>query len=199
MKTGIELITEERQKQIDKHGFTAEHHFLNTEKWYDDNQMQMAAIYLLNPLTIAEEFKKHIPLNWDREWFTNLNSRDEKERIIIAGALIAAELDRLNYIEQTKKLEAVKSEGHIYEMITAGEICHITAKSELEAIQGYCREVGSESLIDIESIKEIDAVTALSIIVLDDDTGNKTPLLELCLNGEGKILEEYYLITTDAV
>ena len=101
MKTGIELITEERQKQIDKHGFTAAHHVVNSEKWYSRNQMAKAAIFLLDPNTLPiEEFQQNIPLNWDRVWFTNLNSRDSKERLIIAGALIAAELDRLNLIEE---------------------------------------------------------------------------------------------------
>lgn len=98
MKTGIELITEERQKQIDKHGFTAEHHALNSEKWYDNNQMQFAVMYLLDENFIFGE--ESFPLNWNKEWFMNLNNRDVKERLIISGALIAAELDRLNYIEE---------------------------------------------------------------------------------------------------
>lgn len=101
MKTGIELITEERQKQIDKHGFTAEHHVVNSEKWYSKNQMQHAAIFLLDPSTLTvEEFQVSVPFNWDPDWFKNLNSRDSKERLIIAGALIAAELDRLNLMEE---------------------------------------------------------------------------------------------------
>lgn len=98
MKTGIELITEERQKQIDKHGFTAEHHALNSDKWYNDNQMQFAVMYLMDEDFIFND--EAFPLNWNKEWFLNLNNRDTKERLIIAGALIAAELDRLNYIEE---------------------------------------------------------------------------------------------------
>ncbi|WP_119792060.1 hypothetical protein [Flavobacterium anhuiense] len=100
MKTGIELITEERQKQIYKHGFTAEHHALNSEKWYDKDQLVKASIYLLEPETSPEDLQNKIPFNWDKDWFINLNSREFKERLIIAGALIAAELDRLHFIEE---------------------------------------------------------------------------------------------------
>jgi hypothetical protein len=101
MKTGIELITEEREKQISKHGFTGEHHALNSEKWYDNNQIQFAVMYLLDENFIFGE--EAFPLNWNKEWFMNLNNRDIKERLIISGALIAAELDRLNYLESTNK------------------------------------------------------------------------------------------------
>lgn len=103
MKTGIELITEERQKQIDKHGFTAEHH-ANNPQWYEENQLSHASELLLHPDT--EDLVRPMalkgtfyPTNWNKEWFVNLMNKSEKERLIIAGALIAAELDRLEYIE----------------------------------------------------------------------------------------------------
>lgn len=98
MKTGIELITEERQKQITKHGFTAEHHALNSDKWYKENQLQEAAFFLLDESASPEELKNRVPKNWDYTWFYDLNHRERKERLIIAGALIAAELDRLEFI-----------------------------------------------------------------------------------------------------
>lgn len=97
MKTGIELITEERQKQIDKHGFTAEHHALNTDKWYKESQLIEASIKLSYVIP-----DKKTPKNWSKPWFSNLCDRTHKERLIIAGALIAAELDRLNCIEDKK-------------------------------------------------------------------------------------------------
>lgn len=108
MKTGIELITEERQKQIDKHGFTAEHHALNSEKWYDKNQLTACAALLLYRFDPEDEgLKESIIMlgepqlkNWDLDWFRNMMDRSDNERLIIAGALIAAELDRLNYIEE---------------------------------------------------------------------------------------------------
>lgn len=100
MKTGIELISEERQKQIDKHGFTAEHH-VNHPEWYERLQLEDAAISILHPLiNMHSEWFPHTPKNWDKECFENLCKRDRRERLIIAGALIAAELDRLELISE---------------------------------------------------------------------------------------------------
>lgn len=104
---GIKLIAKERQKQIDKHGFTAEHHVAHPE-WYDINniagnfkQLQDAVLKLLgldiNGVKIEDT--PH-PVNWDKEWFHNLLGRPQKERLVIAGALIAAELDRLDQLEK---------------------------------------------------------------------------------------------------
>ena len=92
---GAQLIADERQKQIDKHGFTAQHH-VNHPEWYENGQLKRAArSLLLNPLSIHVE----TPENWDEVWFKDLSNRTDKERLIIAGALIAAELDRLNEID----------------------------------------------------------------------------------------------------
>ncbi|WP_143147260.1 hypothetical protein [Chishuiella changwenlii] len=91
LKTGIELIAEERQKQISKHGFTGEHH-ANHPEWYDQGQLLLAAKTLIK---VDLKDNVYYPLNWDHTWFYNLCRRDYKERLIIAGALIAAEIDRL--------------------------------------------------------------------------------------------------------
>lgn len=91
---GVELIAKERQKQIDKHGFTAEHH-VNHPEWYEEDQLSRAAVSILMPTKISLG-----PNNWDRKWFSNLCKRSKKERLVIAGALIAAELDRLDAIEK---------------------------------------------------------------------------------------------------
>ena len=91
-KTGVELISDEREKQIVKHGFTGEHHF-NHPEWYNQDQLIQAA----NTLSAKEIEICKLPLNWDFEWFRNLTKRSYHERLIIAGALIAAELDRLNF------------------------------------------------------------------------------------------------------
>ena len=102
MKTGIELMSIERQvKQIEKHGFTAEHHAMHPE-WYDKGQLLHAAVRLMDydKDDITEVYKKLAPENWDLVWWTNLCDKPKYERIIIAGALIAAELDRLNYLQE---------------------------------------------------------------------------------------------------
>ena len=78
-KTGVELISDEREKQIVKHGFTGEHHF-NHPEWYDKNQLIQAANTLSNPGTIEH---CRLPLNWDFEWFRNLTKRSYQERLVI--------------------------------------------------------------------------------------------------------------------
>ena len=102
MKTGIELIAEERQKQIDKHGFTGKHHAEHSE-WYANYQLQHAAHALLaDELYEQAEVEDYIPNGWNKKWFLDLLGRSRKERLIIAGALIAAEIDRLQQLEDLK-------------------------------------------------------------------------------------------------
>lgn len=92
MKSGVELISEEREKQISKHGFTGEHHF-NKPEWYEKGQLIEAA----NTLSMKEIKSCLVPFNWDIVWFSDLCNRPYKERLVISGALIASEIDRLNY------------------------------------------------------------------------------------------------------
>lgn len=89
MKTGIEAFAEERQKQIDKHGFTGKHHAKHPE-WYDNHQLTRAAFYL----AYKDLNGTWCPENWDIEWFGRLCKKPFKERLKIAGALLAAEWDR---------------------------------------------------------------------------------------------------------
>lgn len=100
MSTGIELIAKERNEQIEKHGFTGEHH-INHPEWYNNMQLQFAAATLL-----MHEFEEQIdvpmliPQGWkDMERWQRLNWKNRKERLIISAALIAAELDRLQAME----------------------------------------------------------------------------------------------------
>lgn len=94
METGLGLVANERyEKQILKHGFTGEHHALHPE-WYDKNQLIEASIKL--SYTVAND---EAPENWDKEWFLNLCGRPHKERLIIAAALICAEMDRIIWLE----------------------------------------------------------------------------------------------------
>lgn len=92
---GVQLIGAEREKQIDKHGFTAEHH-VNHPEWYEEDQLPNAAVSILIPDSLCAG----VPKNWDVKWFRDMMKRSVKERLVIAGALIAAELDRLNELEK---------------------------------------------------------------------------------------------------
>ena len=110
MKTGIERISEERQeKQIKKHGFTGKHHAENPQ-WYDQNQLVTAAAALINiedwekvsPL-VKETYWRVVPQNWDKDWYNDLLGRPYEERLVISGAMLAAELDRRAYLKEIKK------------------------------------------------------------------------------------------------
>lgn len=96
MKTGIELFKDERNHQIEKYGFTGEHH-ANHPEWYDQGQLTEAARYLSDKFIHTNLY---FPKNWDKDWFFKLCARDYKERLIIAGALFAAEIDRIQELEQ---------------------------------------------------------------------------------------------------
>jgi len=101
MSKGVELIAIERKKQIEKHGFTAEHHAKHPE-WYDENQLIDASRRL--SYKIAND---SVPTNWDSDWFSNLCKKPYTERLIIAGALLASEWDRLDYLQKNNTGERV--------------------------------------------------------------------------------------------
>lgn len=90
MKTGIELIAIERQEQIEKHHRTiAQDKELNADK-----QLSFAAKILISNSRIEQEAS--CPKGWDLTLFRKMINKGYKERLIIAGALIAAEIDRIN-------------------------------------------------------------------------------------------------------
>jgi len=93
MKTGIELIAIERFEQVTKHDRSIES---DNDYNYNGQLAQMAEILL------AIEHEEGIdpesfPDDWDKESCEKMISKTYKERLIIAGALIAAEIDRLQY------------------------------------------------------------------------------------------------------
>lgn len=94
MDTGIELITKEREKQIVKHGFTAEHHALHPE-WYEAGQLIEAA----HTLSMKEIKTCLVPYNWDAKWFSKLCLKSHEDRLVISAALLASEFDRLEYLK----------------------------------------------------------------------------------------------------
>jgi len=87
MKTGIEQITEERVKQISKYGYTPYH-----DTGYNNKHLLLAALSYLKTAIGGEEAQM-LNWPWEPKYF-----KDEGyvENLKKAGALIAAELDRLN-------------------------------------------------------------------------------------------------------
>ena len=93
--TGIELIAKEREEQIEKHGHTIE----SDATIYDGQELAVAACALAYPHHYANGFDD-FPEFWDRELIAKMVQKTYKERLIIAAALIAAEIDRLIHTEE---------------------------------------------------------------------------------------------------
>lgn len=118
MKTGIELIADERQRQVEVEGWTPKH-----DDEHDSGELALAAICYASPFpvkvkawtsrpcscrsddcphlggVISSKESWRNPWPWDAEW----DKRDKHDRIrqlVIAGALIAAEIDRRQRIEK---------------------------------------------------------------------------------------------------
>lgn len=97
MKKGIELIAEERREQLEKHGRTIERDVKENNHY----QLSEAAGLLAAPdpeADFAVTFQECCPIDWDESLWVKMMSKPYEERLIIAGALIAAEIDRLNAI-----------------------------------------------------------------------------------------------------
>lgn len=84
MKTGIELIATERQEQLKKHGFD-----VTNDTYYSKNELVKAAMFALNPNAFAW------PQGWDRHFEEKIRGKDRVSQLKVAGAFIAAEIDRI--------------------------------------------------------------------------------------------------------
>lgn len=89
MKTGIELIAEERKEQIEKHGYKNDQHYT-------------AGVLTRAACAIAYDSEPDSPANFSApNWAWEIREAKQQrpneviERLKVAGALIAAEIDRL--------------------------------------------------------------------------------------------------------
>ena len=95
MKTGIELIAEERQRQIEVEGWTNEH-----DAAHDKGQLSILAMLYACPLKYRPMLS---PLNWfkimgwDFKWWKPTERIKELQKV---GALAAAEIDRLQNLKK---------------------------------------------------------------------------------------------------
>lgn len=85
MKTGIELIAEERQRQVEVEGWTPEHDAEHT----DDELAKVAAVY-----AAPGRLRSRVRI-WPEDWDFKPTPNDRIRELQKAGALIAAEIDRL--------------------------------------------------------------------------------------------------------
>ena len=95
-KSGIELIAKERDEQIKKHGYTT----LKDAAHNANEQLSLAAGWLCyneqGCADMEEVSEEQCPQGWNEMLWAKMCAKPYKERLIIAGALIAAEIDRLN-------------------------------------------------------------------------------------------------------
>lgn len=101
MFTGIELIAEERQRQKDAEGYTRQH-----DSEHINCELAYVASYYAAPenIYVKEETENNIYFSecWPRNWDKKYNKKNKHNRIrqlVIAGALIAAEIDRIQDME----------------------------------------------------------------------------------------------------
>lgn len=93
---GIGLIAIERSEQLTKHGRTIE----SDVKENDKGQLSYAAsvLCLQDPADFGEPIE--VPEGWDDDKFDVILNKPYQQRLEIAGALIAAEIDRVLVVEK---------------------------------------------------------------------------------------------------
>lgn len=88
MTGGVAAIAEERQRQVNGEGWTTKH-----DDQYRNEELALAAAAYCNP---RHPGHRQLPPSfwpWDREWW---KPTDRRRDLVKAGALIAAEIDRLD-------------------------------------------------------------------------------------------------------
>jgi len=89
-KSGVELIDVERARQMRVEGWTLEH-----DDEHDDGSLAAAASCLAAEGTDAEFIWPGYELSWIKVLRDKHATSDRMRQLVIAGALIAAEIDRL--------------------------------------------------------------------------------------------------------
>jgi len=93
-KQGIDLIATERQEQIEKHNRDIDYDLRHNSL----NQLATAAgVLCVSDLNSRgrDVIMENKPIGWHPGIWEKMCAKDKMERLIIAGALIAAEIDRM--------------------------------------------------------------------------------------------------------
>lgn len=106
MKTGAQLIAEERERQMTKEGWSAEHDDMhNAGELLDASgqYLQFASFQVSTGRTDGTHYFHGMPPTpyhwpWDGAWWKPSDT-DPIRNLVKAGALIAAEIDRLQRAE----------------------------------------------------------------------------------------------------
>ena len=121
--TGAQLITIERERQLNEEGWTARH---DEEEFHTNGEMAMVACCYAAPipLRVVTVYEDHIVwedpykwAGWDEQWDKrkrtvmdnikpniDLSTKQRIRNLVKAGALIAAEIDRLQRLEEQNLL-----------------------------------------------------------------------------------------------
>lgn len=87
MQTGAELIAAERREQIEKHGITVE----------SDVFQNPSGELMRGTVALLEQAVDEFPPHWDKKLCDRMLHKSYVERLIIAGAFLAAEIDRVHH------------------------------------------------------------------------------------------------------
>lgn len=90
MKTGIELIAEERQRQIEVEGYDAKHDA-------DESTNRIVAAAVSYAMCDIDKHEAEAWWSWDFKYW---KPKDRRRNLVRAGALIAAAIDRLQMDEE---------------------------------------------------------------------------------------------------
>jgi hypothetical protein len=105
--TAIELISDERSRQLVQEGWTAEH-----DDSHDDGELAIAAAcYALPALrrySISNRRKSPDMWPWEDRWW---KPGDRIRELVKAAALIAAEIDRLQLQKARQREEVERMKG----------------------------------------------------------------------------------------
>ena len=145
-KTGVELIAEERKRQIELEGWAPEYDQSHTE----GELANAGALYAL-----TEDMRNFIDIKWGNDQWLNLWSFDMKwlkftpedriKQLCKAGALIAAEIDRLITVEiqnSPSPLDVIKSINEKLSLFLSDE--DLTDKKLREASESLLPNIQSE-------------------------------------------------------
>lgn len=136
MKTGIELIADERAAQVAREGWTTEH-----DDEHDEGEMaHAAAAYCMTAdSTRAGRDNGEVWWPWHKKWF---KPKGPVRDLVRAGALIAAEIDRL------LRAGVPVDEAHPKESAAPEELIQTVSHYIKVASQG--RELDSSNMRELE-------------------------------------------------
>jgi hypothetical protein len=104
MPKGVDLIAIERRRQMTAEGWTSEH-----DDQHDDGSLaNAAAVYAMRPdcrMLAPPSYNPGLPWSikyalWPMWWNFKPTPRDRIRELVKAGALVAAEIDRLQRLDE---------------------------------------------------------------------------------------------------